>query len=139
MAFMEWTEECSVGVRQLDDDHKQLFSITNELYDSVVVGNGANIDDFLSNAISRLNGYIDLHFKREEDMLERNGYPKARSHKALHGVATTMFAQLERDKLHADKHQLAMEIVKLAKGWLLLHIQEEDKQLGAFLNSKGIR
>ena len=139
MAFMEWTDECRVGVQQFDDDHKMLFSIANELYDSVLAGSGANIDATLSNAFSRLKAYTYLHFKHEEDIFERTGYPNARSHKGLHDIAKKMFAKMPSDASHADPGQLAMELVKVLKGWLLLHIQEEDKKYGAFLNSKGIR
>lgn len=138
MVFMEWTEECSVGVRQFDDDHKILFTIANELHDAVLAGSSSNIDASLNNAISRLKAYTELHFKHEEDTFERTGYPNARSHKGLHNIAKTMFAKIPSDALHTDTRQLAIELAKVLKGWLLLHIQEEDKKYGAFLNSKGI-
>ena len=139
MAFMEWTDECSVGVRQFDDDHKMLFSIANELYDGVLAGSGSNIDATLSNVFGRLKAYTELHFKHEEDIFERTGYPNARSHKGLHDIAKTMFAKIPSDAVHGDKRQLAMELTNVLKGWLLLHIQEEDMKYGAFLNSRGIR
>jgi hemerythrin-like metal-binding protein len=136
MAFMEWTDECSVGVRQFDDDHKMLFSIANELHDGILAG---TIDGTLNDALNRLDAYTKLHFKHEEDMFERTGYPNANTHKGLHEIDQKMFASIRSDMAHVDRGQLAMELAMVLKGWLLLHIQEEDKKYGAFLNSKGIR
>jgi hemerythrin-like metal-binding protein len=66
MAFIEWIDKCSVGVRPFDDDHKMFFSIANDLYDSVLAGNSSNTDASLNNAMSRLNAYTELHFKHED-------------------------------------------------------------------------
>jgi hemerythrin len=136
MTFMNWTEDCSVGVRQFDDDHKMLFSIANELHDGVLAG---NTDDSLNDTLNRLNAYTELHFKHEEDLFERTGYPEANTHGGHHDLALQMFASIRIDASRTDRRPLAMELMKVLKGWWLLHIQEEDKKYGAFLNSKDIR
>jgi hemerythrin len=134
MAFMEWTEECSVGVRQFDDDHKKLFDIANDLYDSVVSGNPKNI---LSDALDRLGAYAKEHHRHEEDTFAQTDYPDARAHKSQHEIAKMMFADIRNDMSRAENGQLSMELAKVLKGWLLIHIQTEDKKFGAFLNGKG--
>lgn len=136
MAFMEWTDECSVGIRQFDDDHKILFSIANELHDSVHAG-GA--DTCLNNALGRLDAYTELHFKHEEVVFERTGYPNAAAHKGQHNVMLAMWASFRAEVLHAGVSHHALELLLLLKGWFLLHVQHEDKELGAFLNSRDIR
>jgi hypothetical protein len=35
---MEWTEEMSVGVQVIDDDHKKLIDMLNDLNDGVITG-----------------------------------------------------------------------------------------------------
>jgi hemerythrin-like metal-binding protein len=136
MAFIEWTEECSVGVQQFDDDHKKLFTMANELYDSVLSGNARNA---LSNALDRLGAYTKEHHQREEDAFARTDYPDASAHKGQHEIAKMMFADIRNNMSRAENGQLSMELAKILKGWLLMHIQTEDKKFGAFLNSRDIR
>lgn len=136
MAFVEWTQEYSVGVRLFDDDHKILIDIANKLHDSVLAGSA---DDALNDAMSALDTYVQVHFRHEEEIFERTGYPNAVTHKGQHDIAKMMFTSIRSGASRADVSQLAMELAKVLKGWLLLHIQEEDKQYSAFLNSKGIR
>ncbi len=40
MALMEWTDKLSVGVAALDEDHKKLVGMVNELYDAMLAGHG---------------------------------------------------------------------------------------------------
>jgi hemerythrin len=38
MAFINWTDELSVGVELFDNDHKKLVSLANSLHESITVG-----------------------------------------------------------------------------------------------------
>ena len=40
MPLMTWTEKLSVGVGVLDEDHKRLVGMVNELYDAMQAGHG---------------------------------------------------------------------------------------------------
>ena len=40
MPLMNWTEKLSVGVAVIDDDHKKLVAMVNELYDAMQAGRG---------------------------------------------------------------------------------------------------
>ena len=53
-------------------------------------------------------------------------------------MALEMLAHFRNDIMHGDPIALARELSLWSKGWVLLHIQGEDRQCGAFLNSKGV-
>ena len=40
MPLMNWTDKLSVGVAVIDDDHKKLVGMVNELYDAMQSGRG---------------------------------------------------------------------------------------------------
>ncbi len=63
VGMMQWDEEMSVGVIELDADHKELIKVINQL--------GANAEDQArQNAIRQslfaLLRYAEYHFAREE-------------------------------------------------------------------------
>lgn len=69
MSKIEWKPEYSVGNAAIDDDHKALFSLVEEL--STAGPSGASMEDILS----RLDDYVGYHFAREEDFMARGEYP----------------------------------------------------------------
>jgi hypothetical protein len=40
VALMTWTDRLSVGVGVIDDDHKKLVGMVNELYEAMQAGHG---------------------------------------------------------------------------------------------------
>ena len=136
MASMEWNNCHSVGVRQFDDEHKQLFDVANDLHKAISAG----IDNTaLILILDKADSIKAYHFKHEEDAFDATGYPNARTHRGLHKVARKMFASLRAEIVRAGSSHHAEELLLLLKGWFLLHIETEDKRYGDFLNSKGIR
>jgi len=136
MVFMEWTEECRVGVRQFDDDHRAIVRIANELQNAINVG----IDKSqLILIIDRVDALATQHFAHEEVAFDTSGYPNAATHKGHHRVAKAMRDNFRDEVLRAGASHHALELMLLLKGWFLLHVQHEDKEFGAFLNSKDIR
>ena len=135
MAFLEWTEETKIGVGRLDDGHKKLFDIMNRLHDSVLAG---NVRDILNDTLDELDDLADTQFNSEMYLLEQTGYHNTCSHRAIHKVAIKMFANIRRDESRVDNRLLAMEMLRVTKGWLFLHIQQEDRKYGKFLNNMGI-
>jgi methyl-accepting chemotaxis protein/hemerythrin len=132
LTFLKWTEEYSVGVQAFDSDHKVFVEIINDLHEAIVAG----IDGAKLNAA--LDALAAQHVKREEDYFDITGYPNASTHRGVHKVFSEMMANFRKDITPTNKDERAMELLLILKGWLLLHIQGEDKKFGEFLNSKGI-
>ncbi len=75
MDLITWTEEMSVGVKALDDDHKMLIEMMNKLNDGILAGQ-SNLA--LEDVVESLVRYTRLHFAREERLFAQTGYPAAR-------------------------------------------------------------
>jgi hemerythrin len=135
MALVTWTERLSVGVKVLDDDHKKLIGILNELHEAVQTGDGR---ESLGSTLGGLIDYMKVHFAREEHFFQQTKYAAAVAHKKLHDhFAKQVLAVQEKYKAGASS-TTSLELMIYLKNWLVTHIQGEDMKYRSHLNSKGI-
>jgi len=135
MAFFEWKNDYSVGITKIDDQHKVLVGLLNELYESMKAGKGKEtLDAVLINLVE----YTKTHFAAEESMMKLYKYPDYEAHKKKHDNMTGHVLELKRQ---FDSGQITnpIQITNFLKDWLSKHIMGTDKLYGPFLNAKGIR
>src|SRR3972149_3293503 len=77
----EWTQNLSIGVAEIDNQHKELFKRINNLLDACTQGKGK---DEVLNTLRFLDDYVTVHFTEEERLQQKYNYPYYTSHKALH-------------------------------------------------------
>lgn len=135
MPLFEWTEEYSVNVRKLDEQHKKLVEMVNDLDDAIKAGND---DAVLRDVLGRLLDYTAYHFVTEEKLLEQHEYPDLLRHKNDHNTLSWRVLDL-RGRYQSGDGVDAGEVLDFLTGWLKNHILYSDKKYGAFLNSKGVQ
>ena len=132
--FIEWRDEYSVGIDSIDQQHKKLINLINQLTTAVDYSTG---EEFEREALSELVDYTKTHFKYEEGLLEDNAYPDFEAHKAEHRAmikeVELVLAEYEQDQDTAMRH--ASDFLKK---WLIDHINGTDKQYSSFLIDKGV-
>ena len=132
--YLVWKDEYSVGIEEMDNDHKKLLNLINQLQTAVNYYTGR---EFELKALDELVDYTKTHFKKEEKLMEDNGYADLEAHKLLHEQFITKVNDvLEAYRKDADL-ALADTLVFL-KDWLIKHINGTDKEYGKVLNEKGI-
>jgi hemerythrin-like metal-binding protein len=94
-AEIQWSDEYSVGNKEIDEQHKVLFTIINEFFQQD--SKQAAIMLFES-----LSSYIDLHFETEENMLKQINYPDTDEHIKMHWELINKFHLLEKKLKHYD-------------------------------------
>lgn len=135
MEFIQWTDKLSVDVSKIDNEHKQLVAMINQLFTAMQEGKSQEIvRPILENMVSYAKG----HFATEEKYFEQLGYPQAEDHIAEHKDFIASVNQFIRD-YKAGKVALSTEILKFLKDWLSKHILGSDKQYSAFFNAKGVK
>jgi len=134
MALIEWHPGLSVKVNKLDDQHKKLVDLINQLHDAMKSGEGNMI---LGTALQSLIGYTKTHFTEEIALMRAHGYPELARHQAEH-TAFVKQVQEFQNKFQSGDALLTLSTLSFLKEWLVKHIQGEDKKYGPFLNSKGI-
>lgn len=123
MIFYEWNESMSVGVPLIDNDHKALIHLINRLHENVSAG---GTYDVLDNLLDRLADYIDIHFTREERVLEACAYPEIEGHKIEHTEFINYVKGLRNEFTAETSPELAGDLAEYLKDWLSHHILIQD-------------
>lgn len=74
MSFVEWSEELSVGIPQVDGEHQNLVKCLNLLDEAIKKGKGTRI---MGEILSQLVEYTVIHFESEEKLMRDSEYPGA--------------------------------------------------------------
>ncbi len=76
-----WNEEYSAKVKMLDEQHKQIISIINDLYTPILAGKN---ELPIKRTLSRLQIYTETHFRYEETLLRLAKYSELKEHSKSH-------------------------------------------------------
>lgn len=134
MEQITWTEEFSVGVARLDDQHKRLIAMVNRLLASPEArADSETISDLLGNMTS----YAREHFQTEEELMRQHGYPQLEEQIAQHRAfrkktvdfctATTIGVDAVPDTM-----------LNYLREWLVQHILTCDMSYRPFFQEKGL-
>ena len=121
---IEWNEKYSVKVKELDDQHYQLFKQIEALEE------GTKNPDYaatVQTVLNELMEYVMLHFHTEEVYLASVHYEQLEAHKRIHEE----LAQSVNDRVNEmiSREVTALDIIKLhnfLSNWIKTHILEED-------------
>jgi hemerythrin len=119
-AYVVWKEMYSVGEPSLDDQHRQILSIINDLYLAREAGREYSE---LGALLDRMVAYTMSHFEHEERLMREWNYPDFDNHKAQHDQMRRRTAGLRSNVNLVTGHDL----LSFLKSWWTSHIQAEDK------------
>lgn len=134
MPLMPWTPLFSVGIREIDEQHKILFRLANEFDDAARAGRGTEV---IESTLDALIAYADIHFETEERLMRRHQYAACEAHEAEHEKLRVSVADFRR-RIH-DGKDVVPDLLTFLRDWLTRHIMNSDRQLALALNRKGIR
>ncbi|MCB1179563.1 MAG: bacteriohemerythrin [Leptospiraceae bacterium] len=123
-----WTKDYEIGIFVIDEQHKKLVEIINELHKA--------ISDKMETGVTyrilqQLNEYTLAHFSIEEEIMKKIKYPEFDLHKAMHGSFIDKVNRFKDDYLAGKK--LSGEIMVFLREWLTNHILHSDKDgIGKF-------
>lgn len=133
--FVEWKDDYSVGIDSIDQQHKKLLNLINQLQTAVDYSTG---EIFEREALDELVDYTKTHFTYEEGLLRDNDYPEFEAHKRQH---EKMFEKVREVLTSYEKDQdTAMSnAAEFLKDWLINHINGTDKEYSDYLIAKGVK
>jgi hemerythrin len=135
MAYIEWNDSYSIGVKAMDDQHKKLVDIINQLHDAMKAGQASKE---APNILKELIEYTSFHFGAEENLIKKESYPDFQNHKKLHEDLVQQINKYQAE-IATKSMTIGVKLSEFLKDWLLTHILDEDMKYGKFLNNKGIR
>lgn len=136
MALVEMTDALKVGYFAIDEQHKELFDIINELHEAIEAKRKKGDIDM---GFTFLGNYVKAHFSLEESLMIKKSYPAIEEHKSLHVYFLETLDKIKNSfNEHDDDHiwDDLKELEGLLKDWFVNHIMTIDKKLGKFVSNK---
>ncbi|MDE2585736.1 MAG: hemerythrin family protein [Betaproteobacteria bacterium] len=119
-----WNNEFSVGIQEVDEQHKMLVGLLNQLHEAIRDHHGS---DTSRQILDRLAEYTRTHFTLEESLMRVTNYPEFPPHKQQHEELIGQIKALQ-EKLDSGKATISFELLHFLKIWLMKHINETDKR-----------
>lgn len=133
MSLFIWTDKNNLGIKEIDNHHKILASLINDLGESIgKEGENEAIERTLYTMLS----YTGFHFKAEEDLMEKFKYPLLSDHKKQHDKFVSDVTSLKRRFTQKSRNQ-DLEVFQLLKNWFFKHTQGDDRKYASFFEDKG--
>jgi len=125
-----WDDSFSVGFKPIDDQHKVLVNMTNDLF-SACKGDIVAADLAFLEIIKKALDYAETHFADEEEYLSEANYPHLDEQKEQHEVFVEEI-QKTIDEFEAGNIE-PVSLARYLKKWLLNHIAVYDKRYSSYL------
>jgi len=125
MPIAIWTAALETGNQTVDDQHKRLFQMVNELHHGIIKGEAQAV---MGPVLKRLAAYTVEHFGTEEALMLSTKYSNYARHKAKHVELTSRVQDLV-GQFDAGKLTLPSTLSKFLTDWLTTHIRQEDMEL----------
>ncbi len=124
--MFEWNNDYSVGIEEIDKQHKHLIGIGAELMGMVKHHSNDDLYDDVIDAVERLKDYTVYHFATEERMLEDVGFDGLDEHKIEHQRFIDQLNEVDLTDLDVNQTEFIMDILKFISTWIFKHIIGSD-------------
>ena len=122
MAHIQWKDRFNIGYKDIDDQHKVLLALLNDLIDIIDQGGTA---EAVSAIFHRLCSYALTHFAHEEDFMRAAGYPGLERQESEHATFVQQVLAFNQAFDPSDP-RLLEETQSFLREWYLDHILKSD-------------
>lgn len=124
MSEFIWKDQYNIGHPTVDAQHKSLFELANKILD-------ANDSETLMHLFMLFYKHVREHFEAEEQLMKDRDYPGFWAHVQTHNQMLDKLNVMSQSI--ADRQWQTDDISAFVGQWILVHILEEDKPLGNYL------
>lgn len=128
MEIIQWNDSYSVGIQRIDEQHKRLIKMINDLAKAMRFGEGKNV---ISKIIHEMSEYAVFHFSTEEELFEKFAYPDKEAHIAEHKKFTEKVKDFQKG-YEEGRLLITVEVLRFLSDWLNNHILISDKKYAPF-------
>jgi hemerythrin len=135
MALIQWVDTLSVGIEEIDNQHKKIFEIINKINDAL---SQLENEKFLPAVFQDLVDYANNHLSTEEMYFEKFNYPEKDPHILAHKAYRDKIADFKK-RWEESQSDVADEIVDFLENWWQSHIWNVDKKYAEFFHQHGLK
>jgi hemerythrin len=131
---LQWNTTLSVGVPEIDAQHRELFRRVDRLLDAMLRrdrGEAVRLLGFLRE-------YVVVHFAAEERLMDEAAYPDVQRHLAEHRRFAAAMREVDADfREQGATAGLVHKLEQQAVAWLRDHVYFTDVAMGRWLTAAG--
>lgn len=129
-----WTDDLTVGIDEIDNQHKALFEQLEKLLDACVAGRER---EEVVTMLCFLDQYVVAHFAAEEKLQQESGYPGYEKHRAEHEEFMRRINRfVEEVSAAAPSRDFVLRVNQTLIDWFTSHILTVDREMSEFLLKK---
>jgi hemerythrin-like metal-binding protein len=130
-----WNEKWSIGIEEIDSQHKKLFELLNSYYKNLVDSKTTGVtNDVIKDTINHLVDYTTYHFVEEEKLMNSIQGVDFSEHFAEHQDFCSKIATFKVKMFLGNN--VSFELFNFIKNWLINHILASDQQISKVLQRK---
>lgn len=125
-----WNQDLSVGVKSIDGQHQQLFTMANDLFEA---GKTGKSKEKIGDLLNFLDAYTRQHFRDEESYMASIKYPGLAEQQTAHKNFVTELTKLKATyDTSGGNISVIINANQMVVEWLTKHISGMDKKIGAY-------
>lgn len=126
----EMKDEYLTGIERIDEEHRRLFEIAEEIYQLHKQQFIPDKYDHIKDVLEQLRDYTMMHFEHEEAYMESIQYKRMFTQKVQHDAFRKQIEEWDIESIDENQDETITKILELVTDWLIHHILETDKQIG---------
>lgn len=153
--FIEWTDKLTLGIQAIDDQHRRMFRLLEQLAEAMArlktadaipptdkkprddvdreQGREKQAERFIHQLLEELVRLTQEHFRSEEKLMAANRYPNLNEHRREHVMLFAELKSFVRDISEGLEH-LDQKTLCYLKQWLIVHLRESDKAYADYVH-----
>jgi len=132
---MEWNPEYSVHITSIDEQHKHLFQIFQQLEE--IQEAGFDLSKVLE-ILQELTHFATEHFETEERLMRESSYPNYLTHANVHLEFKEKILQFCQGVIEENSPEILDEMNRFLATWLEEHLLSMDRAYMSHLKAYGI-
>jgi hemerythrin len=134
---VKWSNTYSMGIKLIDDQHKGLLELVNELFNHST-GNEKAEREYFKEVIGQAVDYVKVHFATEEKYMLATKFPGYEEHKKTHNDFVLAVVKSVKD-FEAGKRMALANFSRFLKDWVLGHVAIMDVKYSEYFRKIATR
>lgn len=131
-----WSNEMSVNVSVLDNQHKHFLDLLNKAYSLLSEGVDLSTEK-VNNHIKELKDFAIKHFETEEMYFDKYNYSYSVEHKNEHAKLLEKINVFVK-RLEMEDFSILGDLIDFLEDWLIHHLKHDDKKYIKTFNDNGL-
>ncbi|HTX80178.1 MAG TPA: bacteriohemerythrin [Longilinea sp.] len=136
MEPIQWSEQFSVGVEELDHQHRRLIQLINRLLSPQEPVDTRS--EAISDTLLAMTRYAEEHFKTEEALMQEYDYPGLEDQQRRHRAYRKKTVDLSVDTMYG-MDSVPETLLTYLRDWWVQHILEEDMKYKDFFAARAVK